>query len=153
MADWPMINVEQEWTDVTTISEFDPEWRFVDGAGHGHFYGSEGETPTLRWVVDRDLVNVDSDDEEMPESGHYECPHCGEEISPQSRMGNRRQIPGVKHYMMTIRDGDESVIVYKFGEAQFEELCVAVASAVDATLGDYCVQRSPAFTVRFPLGE
>lgn len=60
----------------------DKTWTFIDAAGHGHFYGSyalRGKYPTLVWVAEGCDMGHDEDCEG---EGHWECPHCGEEIVP-----------------------------------------------------------------------
>lgn len=65
----------------TNVPEADPEWRFVDAAGHGHFRATNGGYPTLRYVEDTP-EGFGPDGEEYGPEGHMECTTCGEHIQP-----------------------------------------------------------------------
>lgn len=61
----------------------DPKWRYTDKAGHDH--SADDLYATLDWVVDVP-GGSDSDGEEYPDEGHYECKRCHENIVPHSRV-------------------------------------------------------------------
>lgn len=91
-----------EWTFHTSVKYIDvtttgPEpvrdWRYVDAAGHGHYYAPG--YPTLTHVVDE--WAADDDGEEYPVRTHMECPHCGEHITPETRYSmGRSTVPDVR---------------------------------------------------------
>jgi hypothetical protein len=58
----------------------DPEWRFVDNAGHVHTYDRHGFASTLTFVVDR--VSGYDEDGEPIEDGHFACAICGQAVAP-----------------------------------------------------------------------
>lgn len=55
-------------------------WRYTDARGHEHHLSLDG-FPTLRWIVDE--VRFDEDTATDASPGHWECPLCGEHITPQ----------------------------------------------------------------------
>lgn len=66
-------------------NELDPDWKFVDHEGHGHFYGdfkSGDRYPTLKWVS-RPCTMGHGDD--CDSEGYWECRQCGEVIQPGTR--------------------------------------------------------------------
>ena len=88
----PYLEVEHEVVEIrfaTTPMEVDPDWRYVDEAGHLHAY-VDGKTPTLEWVVDRTWWCEDCG--ENHEDGHLACKVCREEIEPGRKPG-----PSVQH--------------------------------------------------------
>lgn len=96
VASGPTLRIERESIDVSSWGqERDPNWRYVDAAGHGHFY--DKGYPTLSEVTE---TMVDPDDgDEWQAHVRWECPHCGEVIKPASRpsMGDST-VPGMKRY-------------------------------------------------------
>lgn len=69
--------------------EPDPDWRYIDQAGHLHAYVDYGDKirpalPTLVWVIDS------PGDDEFPETGHYECKVCRKEAA-------KRKAPDTPH--------------------------------------------------------
>lgn len=92
---WPGFSIEmgQEWIDVSTMSELDPNWRYIDAKGHGHYYhDSKNPFPTLKWRKD---IVTDEDGEKW-DAGWYQCPRCRERIVPGTRSGEGRKIPGLR---------------------------------------------------------
>lgn len=96
--------VDQEHIDVTTLTEPDPNWTFVDAAGHIHAYSKDFNLPTLRRVeVDAEqapddefsahFVADESDDDSWDEFGddteytitEYHCVLCDETVVPGAR--------------------------------------------------------------------
>ena len=84
----------------------DLAWCYSDKAGHEHRWDGE-QLPTLRWVVD-EPEGIDSEGEEWPEQGHWECALCDERVEPgyvvEYPAGSVVQIPGMQHYFI---DGKE----------------------------------------------
>jgi hypothetical protein len=103
--------IHQDWIDVTTQSEEDPNWVHVDSHGHSHRWMAGPDPlvplrdphrqnamlPSLKYVLDPEphwceLCLGDY------QPGHYECVICGDEVSPGNRpTTTRRHIPGLKH--------------------------------------------------------
>jgi hypothetical protein len=89
------INIEIEQIDVTTMTEPDPTWTFIDAAGHFHAYTKDFMLPTLKAVEVYVAVEPgdDEDDDYEEEQGYsyYEqrCRICDEVIAPgtQSTVG------------------------------------------------------------------
>lgn len=119
------LRIDQDYIDVTSDL---PDWRYVDAAGHGHFFDSG--YPTLRWVPQPCTMGHD----ECEAEGYYECPLCEEQIAPKTRMGSRKSIPGQRTYTLLIQRPD-SRREYVFGDGQWAE---AVA-ALESSLADYRV--------------
>lgn len=76
-----MSYVHFDYYDVTPASEPDPNWSYVDPAGHVHTWTSG----TWAYVED------DPADDEYPASGHYECKECGARVWPRERAPQFRQ--------------------------------------------------------------
>lgn len=94
------VHVEVEQIDVTTMTEPDPNWTFIDAAGHFHAYTKEFALPTLKRVevyVDADQVEgLDEDyDEDDYAIVELHCRICDENIVPGTRptMGSK-SVPG-----------------------------------------------------------
>lgn len=96
------LTVEQEWIDVTAMSEPDPAWTYTDRGGHVHRAVKAGsdrvDYPTLdlqssdpHWCWECQDTHVDH---------WWECPLCEEKIVPGSRMGQPRKIPGMTTFMI-----------------------------------------------------
>lgn len=92
----PEIRVDS-WND----RELDPEWTYIDQAGHGHFRSrlSVGLSyPTLKSIM---VPDIDEGGEDIEVFDHYECPHCEEVIEPSMRYtGGVARIPGAKRYFI-----------------------------------------------------
>jgi len=94
------LRFEREQIDVTSgLPRPDERWTYTDHHGHEHHW--RDGWPTLRWVVDEPEY-IDEDGEEYPAEGHYECPFCGEDISPGMRgpSGFREFIPGREQWWL-----------------------------------------------------
>lgn len=71
--------VEQEMIEVRSNSpKPNPNWKFVDKQGHGHFY--HNGYPTLAIEESEPYFCGDCIDEHIDE--HYVCKHCHEPITP-----------------------------------------------------------------------
>lgn len=123
MLGW-QVEINQEQIEVTTLlPQPDPDWRFVDSLGHGHFYAKDGEHyPTLKIVEDAPGY-VDADGEEYPPEEHWACRFCGEEVRPGTKgpSGERQFIPGSMDIHITDADGNE----YRPTKGQWSEATTA----------------------------
>lgn len=82
VAEFPSLRIEQDFIDISQPFEPDPEWNYVDTAGHFHSWdmcGEKPKLPTLRYVEDIPGTG------EYPPYGHYECIRCGAEVAPVHR--------------------------------------------------------------------
>lgn len=102
------LRIDTSEVDVTSWGrEHDPAWRYLDAAGHGHFY--EPGYPTLREITQ--LV-ADEWGEEWQEHVRWECPHCGEHIVPGTRSSfGRSTIPGSKRYFVNENEVDRGTFI------------------------------------------
>jgi hypothetical protein len=95
---------EADKIDVTSRLPYpDERWTYTDRAGHEHRYDKQAPGdyyPTLSWVIDETYYCPDCHDEHT--EGHWECPQCGERITPGSAGPDRfrRYIPGLTHYYL-----------------------------------------------------
>lgn len=95
---WPMFSVQIEREDIAVdviheITVPDEKWRFIDKAGHGHFWKLFSKKPSTiptcelivvgtRWVGDE----YDAEEIDVKE---WQCRTCGETIEP----GYRKERP------------------------------------------------------------
>ena len=89
-AVWPLISVAIEREDIAVdvihqIKVPDEEWRFVDKAGHGHFWRGK-KVPTCKLVVTGTTWIGDEYDGEEVEIKEWQCRLCKEIIEPGYRM-------------------------------------------------------------------
>lgn len=134
---WPgyelTVENDGQWVH-TDMPGPDPDWRFVDAQGHGHFYkDKDGAYPTLTWVsVPCTMGHGDDCDAE----GWYECRLCAERIQPGTKAQPPAWVSGVITYRLRVADGGRWTS-YVFGGQQWDAVQVAVRQAVSATLGDF----------------
>lgn len=133
---WPGVEVTVENTDELVHpggSELNPEWKYVDQQGHGHFVvdtkDRDGRLPTLTWVSEPCTYGHDDCDAE----GHYECATCGEEVQPGTRDARPFLVRGARTYTLTTLD-DGRRTTYRFGQDGWDALQDAIAEAVRASL-------------------
>lgn len=82
LPDGRLLEYEQELIEVSSsLPQPDEDWTYTDRAGHEHRY-ADGY-PTLTWIIDESYWCEDCGDEHT--EGHYECPLCGEHITPGLR--------------------------------------------------------------------
>jgi hypothetical protein len=117
------------------IPEADPDWRFVDPNGHGHFRQGN-KYPTLRWVA---LPCSMGHGDECTSEGYYECTICSKVIHPGTRTPEPRWIPGVTTFTLKCVD-DDGTTTYVFGETQWAELREAMRATVASTLTPYMTE-------------
>lgn len=104
------------------------DWRFVDSAGHGHFYDPEAANhyPTLTHKQRYCTIHADCDGE-----GYWECKLCGEEVAPGSvwRPAYAETIGYDVTVVLHRRDGD---FTYALNESEYAAVVDAVATAATA---------------------
>jgi hypothetical protein len=98
LADGRVFERHQEMMDVSSLHGRPAEnWRFVDSAGHEHSYGSGFTLPTLKAITYK-WYSEDGDEYETVR--HYECPLCGERVTPGRIYGERQYAAGIaRHYI------------------------------------------------------
>jgi hypothetical protein len=99
VGDFGVLRAEAELIDVTSSLPYaDEAWTYTDQAGHRHRY-SKGY-PTLTWVIDETYWCEDCNDEHT--EGHWECPLCGERITPGLKGPDMfpKRIPGMVTYYL-----------------------------------------------------
>lgn len=93
----PVVEISREYINVETAMpqmERDPDWRFVDAAGHVHTYRSR----RWKWVVTSVCgCSICWDDGEPYEYGEYRCTVCGALVEPRRRPVRNpvREVPGL----------------------------------------------------------
>jgi hypothetical protein len=91
------IDYDVEQIDVTASVEPDPNWTFLDSAGHMHAYTKKGNLPTLK-AEQREIVCTDPDHDDDCEGywiTEYHCRICSELIEPKMREAtSRKYMPG-----------------------------------------------------------
>lgn len=120
------LNIEVEQIDVTTMTEPDPNWTFIDAAGHFHAYTKDFALPTLKRVEMFVAVEPDTDDDDEPVAGELDefwdegeadysytelhCRICDENIVPGTRstMG-RKSVPGRKSWSVDVTGRTEDL--------------------------------------------
>jgi hypothetical protein len=97
--DGPNLEVRRDTIRIDSLahSEADPNWTYIDQAGHGHFYGPG--YPTLNEITE---TAYDPDDGSKYQVHlHWECRHCREVIVPARRFtSGRSTIPGLTRYLV-----------------------------------------------------
>lgn len=101
--DGPSFSVQVETIDISSWGpKPDPAWRFIDAAGHGHFYSDTlPHYPTLFEITE----TIHDEDGDWEAHVRWQCLHCGEEITPGERPSFwTSSTPGMKVYRV---DGEE----------------------------------------------
>lgn len=105
------LRVETEKIDITsgrTTYKDDPQWTFVDKAGHFHAITADGKFPTLEAYVKRRPCPGGCGDPgcEGEIEGRYRCRLCRKRIRPGRVVdrvaGARRYMPGVTTWTVTV---------------------------------------------------
>jgi hypothetical protein len=105
------VTVETERIDITsglTTYKPDPQWTFVDKAGHWHAFTADGKHPTMERYVKMLPCPGGCNDptcEGQPEE-RYRCLICGKRIRPNrvvaSYAGERRSMPGLTSWSVRV---------------------------------------------------
>jgi hypothetical protein len=98
-GDFGELIIEVDRVEVTSnLPRPDPAWRYTDEHGHEHYW--ENGYPTLTRVNEEPYWCEDCNDEHT--DSHFECPICGETVSPGSTgpSGFREFIPGLTSYRL-----------------------------------------------------
>lgn len=113
------VEVEQEWIDISTgiATKPDPTWEYTDPAGHYHTHDKAGDLPTLKPTeVHVPCTGGCGLDDDQPCDGYtvteYHCAICGAQVEPRyvpDEAARNRQIPGLKHWKITIDGHNDSV--------------------------------------------
>lgn len=104
----PNLEIRVSQIDCTSWGpDADPDWKYVDAAGHGHFRTKAGY-PTLKEITE---PFTDPDDGETWDRHiRWECPHCGEHIVPGTLLAQvSRSFPGQRHYLIDGKEVDRDV--------------------------------------------
>jgi hypothetical protein len=112
------LEVKQDVSYVETMGgdEPDPNWRYVDEAGHEHTYAATGDHyPTLREVIGPSYwCDTCRDEHEDYEATYRECVQCGERITPATifRGPHRFPVRGIRSATLTSDEGDSCRMWY-----------------------------------------
>jgi hypothetical protein len=112
------IEVDCEVIEMNTmglIKVDDPDWKFVDKAGHGHFRKKK-DLPTLEWVVTGTQWVGDEYGGDEYEVGEYRCKVCAEVVEPGTKMETPKPIMGPVTVKITI-DGE----TFQLTESRYAE--------------------------------
>lgn len=93
------LRIETDQIEVTSnLPKPDRSWRYIDAQGHEHYW--RDGWPTLVTVVEDTYWCADCNDEH--DDTHFECPQCGEWISPGMVEGGmfREFMPGRTSYYL-----------------------------------------------------
>lgn len=122
------IHATARTVEMAPHNEPDPSWRFVDEAGHGHFYGTEKDPyPTLAYSHHHDCSYSDHD-EDCAGTGYYACSQCGEEIVPGTRYNyGGPEVVGCD-YTISHRSGS-ATSTYVLTEKEYEAAMKATSTA------------------------
>lgn len=108
-AVWPLFSVAIEREDIAVgvihqIKVPDEEWRYVDKAGHGHFWKGK-KVPTCKLVVTGTTWVGDEYEAEEIEIKEWKCKLCYEIIEPGYRMQLApTHVPGPTWVTIVIND-------------------------------------------------
>ena len=105
------IQFDQEEIPMQTMSPQmvpDPDWKYIDKKGHGHFWKGK-DLPTLKWVVTGTQWVGDEYDSYEYEVGEHRCRLCGEKVEPKKKASYPKPLLGPATYTLTI-DGEAFVL-------------------------------------------
>ena len=97
------LEMERDMIDMTCPIEPDPNWAFIDAAGHFHARSKKGTLPTLE--MKREYVSCPDSAEgccDGYDDTWLECVLCHEKIVPGTRPGQRSSISGPMHWRITV---------------------------------------------------
>jgi hypothetical protein len=117
------ISFEQDWIDVSTMTESrpDPGWIFTDAAGHFHAFAEDGDLPTLKSVTINvpcagGCGEVEDGDCGGYDDSEYRCRLCAEVVTPKYDITYPppKRAPGLKRWtaeVATVLDGNGEVSI------------------------------------------
>lgn len=110
LASFPRFSVEIKREQIPVHSMHpttkvpDEKWRFVDKAGHGHFWDGK-DLPTLVWVVTGKQWVGDEYDGEEYDVGEWRCKLCDEVVEPKKKAVYAPQfVDGPTTFLVTVEN-------------------------------------------------
>jgi hypothetical protein len=97
------LEINRDMIDVTAIHEPDPGWTFTDTQGHEHGAVEQGPDGSVRYPSLLKRVIPHECDGYCEEEGcprGWVCQWCYEVITPGTRAGRTRYIPGMTRYLI-----------------------------------------------------
>ncbi len=129
---WPGFQLETQDNGELIRSDMpvaDEGWAYVDKEGHGHFW--KNGYPTLKKVYSGcDMGHGD----DCKGALSYECPTCGERITPDTRIEADRWVPGPITYTLSMTGPITKV--WRFGEDRWRTLNDMMQAAIEDALQD-----------------
>lgn len=118
---WPLfsVSIERDMISVDIMARVrvpDPDWRYIDKAGHGHFWKGK-KLPTLKQVVVGTQWVGDEYDGDEYDIKEWWCKLCSEPIEPGMREETPAPIPGQTWVTVTIGDEDYVVSPEQYAES------------------------------------
>ena len=126
-SDW-VFELHQDRIEILSLdapSVPDLDWRYVDAAGHGHFYAEDGSLPTLDLRAEPRVYDDGYGGVDEWESTIWVCPECDEHVVP-ARMASPTptSVPGENWGRIegwVYRDGSRENWEAQFSEEQAVE--------------------------------
>ncbi len=118
---WPVfsVSVERDMISVDVIHRVkvpDPDWRYIDKKGHGHFW-KKTKLPTMKQVVVGTQWVGDEYDGEEYEIKEWRCKLCDETIDPGMKDETPpTKVPGPTTVTITVQDRE-----YRLSPEQYAE--------------------------------
>jgi hypothetical protein len=127
LGPWTVTRETERIPVMSDLPSADKEWRFIDAAGHGHFW--RDGYPTLRTVEADCYCDAVHEDHTI---SHFECPHCAEVIEPGTIPPSPfpTYINGLTHVTLTYDDGRERREYVLISEADAAALLDDPVSAI-----------------------
>lgn len=123
-ASLPMFSVEYSREELPMLMSPckvpDPDWRYVDKAGHGHFW-KKTALPTLKWVVTGKTWIGDEYGGEEIELGEFRCKLCDEVIEPGKKLKHPEPLMGPVNFRVTFSLTDGGTDAYLLNEEEYVE--------------------------------
>jgi hypothetical protein len=142
MVPFPSIHIKVEQESETIelspgSTEHDPDWTYVDKAGHGHFTrktpNAPDPFPTLRWVGTGCTMGHG---EECDAEGYWECPQCDERIQPGLRAATPQIIRHRPRVEITAHHPGK-IVTYNITEKRWKELGGTLCDVIYRELQEY----------------
>lgn len=156
-----MLTIETEMVDVTLARKTspDPNWTYVDSAGHYHALASDGTLPTLTATTEhRECGGACGADEcEGYDVTVYECAICGAEVEPgriTTYPAGREFMPGRTSWTVQVpRNVDRGLLSVRVevGDRTFFGVAERVSGRAEGGPDGIRVQTT--LSGRWPLGE